>query len=65
MLNRRNTLSFISSVALGLGLGVGYAAAENWTIGFSQDTMDHPWRAYMVTSAEAQAKNYPAIKEFI
>ncbi len=65
MLNRRNTLSFISSVALGLGLGVGYAAAENWTIGFSQDTMDHPWRAYMVTSAEAQAKNYPEIKEFI
>jgi ribose transport system substrate-binding protein len=48
------------------------AAADNpygappWTIGFSQDTMDHPWRAFMVTSAEAQAKKYPGlIKEFI
>ncbi|MBY5825905.1 substrate-binding domain-containing protein [Rhizobium leguminosarum] len=48
------------------------AAADNpygappWTIGFSQDTMDHPWRAFMVTSAEAQAKKYPElIKEFI
>lgn len=37
-----------------------------WTIGFSQDTMDHPWRAFMVTSAEAQAKKYPdLVKEFI
>ena len=27
--------------------------------------MDHPWRAYMVTSAEAQAEKYPEIKEFI
>ncbi|MDX3975321.1 substrate-binding domain-containing protein [Shinella sp.] len=48
------------------------AAADNpygappWTIGFSQDTMDHPWRAFMVTSAEAQAEKYPElIKEFI
>lgn len=48
------------------------SAADNpygsppWTIGFSQDTMDHPWRAFMVTSAEAQAKKYPElIKEFI
>ncbi|MCA2412159.1 substrate-binding domain-containing protein [Rhizobium leguminosarum] len=40
--------------------------APPWTIGFSQDTMDHPWRAFMVTSAEAQAKKYPElIKEFI
>lgn len=37
-----------------------------WTIGMSQDTMDHPWRAYMVTSAETESKNYPdLIKEFI
>lgn len=34
-----------------------------WTIGFSQDTMDHPWRAFMVTSAEAQAKKYPDLIE--
>lgn len=40
--------------------------APPWTIGFSQDTMDHPWRAYMVTSAEAQAAKYPdLVKEFI
>ncbi|OCK59889.1 substrate-binding domain-containing protein [Bradyrhizobium sp. LMTR 3] len=54
----------------------GSAAAANvrqnpfgpppWTIGFSQDTMGHPWRAFMVTSAEARAKKYPElIKEFI
>ena len=65
MINRRKILSFISTAALGLGLAAGSAAAEGWTIGFSQDTMDHPWRAYMVTSAEAQAEKYPEIKEFI
>jgi len=65
MIIRRKLLSFISTAALGLGLAAGSAAAEGWTIGFSQDTMDHPWRAYMVTSAEAQAKQYPEIKEFI
>jgi len=42
-----------------------FAAEKQWTIGFSQDTMDHPWRAYMVTSARDQAKKYPEIKEFI
>lgn len=37
-----------------------------WTIGMSQDTMDHPWRAAMVTTAEAEAMNYPdLIEEFI
>jgi len=37
-----------------------------WTIGMSQDTMDHPWRAFMVTSAETESKKYPElIKEFI
>ncbi len=42
------------------------AGGPPWTIGFSQDTMDHPWRAYMVTSAEDQAKKYPdLIKRFI
>ena len=46
MFNRRKILSFFSTAALGLGLAVGSAAAEGWTIGFSQDTMDHPWRAY-------------------
>lgn len=65
MINRRKILSFFSTAALGLGLAAGSAAAEGWTIGFSQDTMDHPWRAYMVTSAEAQAKKYPEIAEFI
>jgi len=65
MINRRKLLSYFSVATLGLGLATGSAAAEGWTIGFSQDTMDHPWRAYMVTSAEAQAKNYPEIKEFI
>ena len=42
-----------------------FAAQKQWTIGFSQDTMDHPWRAYMVTSARDQAKKYPEIKQFI
>ena len=37
-----------------------------WTIGMSQDTMDQPWRAYMVTSAVTESKKYPnLIKEFI
>ncbi|MBO6636711.1 MAG: substrate-binding domain-containing protein [Roseitalea sp.] len=37
-----------------------------WMIGFSQDTMDHPWRAYMVTSAQAQSEQYPdLIEDFI
>jgi ribose transport system substrate-binding protein len=40
--------------------------APPWTIGMSQDTMDHPWRAYMVTSAVTEAKKYPdLIKNFI
>lgn len=65
MINRRKILSFFSAATLGLGLAAGSVAAEGWTIGFSQDTMDHPWRAYMVTSAEAQAKKYPEIEEFI
>ena len=65
MINRRVLLSSIPAAALGLGLAASSAAAEGWTIGFSQDTMDHPWRAYMVTSAEAQAMNYPEIEEFI
>lgn len=65
MIRRRKLLSFFSTAVLGLSLAVGSAAAEGWVIGFSQDTMDHPWRAYMVTSAEAQAKKYPEIKEFI
>src|SRR5690606_16015178 len=30
---------------------------------FSQDTMDQPWRAFMVTSAEAQSKQYPELIE--
>ena len=61
--------SMVSKAILSLSLLLGAAShsyAEGWTIGFSQDTMDHPWRAYMVTSAEAQAKKYPKlIKEFI
>lgn len=65
MINRRKMMTFFSTVALGLGLVTGSASADNWTIGFSQDTMDHPWRAYMVTSAEAQAGKYSEIKEFI
>ena len=72
MINRRHILSLLPAAALGFGLAGGAAAQENpygappWTIGFSQDTMDHPWRAYMVTSAEAQAETYPdLIDEFI
>lgn len=65
MINRRKMLAFFSTAALSLGLVTGSASADNWTIGFSQDTMDHPWRAYMVTSAEAQAGKYSEIKEFI
>ena len=68
MINRRKIMAFFSSAALGLGLVASSASADGhggWTIGFSQDTMDHPWRAYMVTSAEAQAGKYSEIKEFI
>lgn len=66
MIYRRKLLSTIPASVLALGLAASSAAAEGWTIGFSQDTMDHPWRAYMVTSAEAQAAKYPdLIDEFI
>jgi len=68
MINRRKIMAFFSTAALGLSFVTGSAFADGhggWTIGFSQDTMDHPWRAYMVTSAEAQAAKYPDIKEFI
>ena len=74
MTSRRNFISMIPAAALALGLTAAPSAfvddypfgSPPWTIGFSQDTMDHPWRAYMVTSAEAQAKQYPdLIKEFI
>jgi len=61
-----------AAAVVGLGFSSATLADENpfgpppWTVGFSQDTMDHPWRAYMVTSAEAQAKQYPdLIEEFI
>ncbi len=68
MINRRKIMALFSTAALGLSFVAGSASADGhggWTIGFSQDTMDHPWRAYMVTSAEAQAATYPDIKEFI
>lgn len=72
MTTRRQVLSLIASTAMAVGLSTSAMAQDNpygsppWTIGFSQDTMDHPWRAYMVTSAEAQAEKYPdLIKEFI
>ena len=69
MSSRYTLFSMVSKAILSLSLLLGVAShsyAEGWTIGFSQDTMDHPWRAYMVTSAEAQAKKYPKlIKEFI
>jgi len=65
MIKRRDLLSVASAALLGMGLATSASAQDSWTIGFSQDTMDHPWRAYMVTSAEAQAANYPEIKEFI
>lgn len=67
MIIRRTLMSFASVAALGVGIASSAAAdGPPWTIGFSQDTMDHPWRAYMVTSAEAQAEQYPdLIEEFI
>ena len=65
-------IALAAAGAMALGLGAPVLAQDNpygpppWTIGFSQDTMDHPWRAYMVTSAEAQAAKYPdLVKEFI
>ena len=68
----KRLISFLVTGAVALGLVSSATAQENpfgsppWTIGFSQDSMDHPWRAYMVTSAEAQSKKYPdLIKEFI
>ncbi|MGH1483933.1 MAG: substrate-binding domain-containing protein [Geminicoccales bacterium] len=73
MLTRRSLTALLPAVAMGVGvLGTSALAEDNpfgpppWTIGFSQDTMDHPWRAYMVTSAEAQSGKYPdLIEEFI
>ena len=72
MITRRQLASLVGATALVIGLGAGAVAQENpygappWSIGFSQDTMDHPWRAYMVTSAESQAGKYSdLIKEFI
>ncbi len=72
MINRRAMLSLAATASLTMCLGASAIAQDNpygpppWTIGFSQDTMDHPWRAYMVTSAETQAGNYPdLIDEFI
>ena len=72
MKSKTTILSLALATALGLGLTTHAVAQSNpfgeppWTIGFSQDTMDHPWRSYMVTSAEAQAENYPdLIQEFI
>ncbi len=73
MTTRRNLLLMApAAAALSLGFSSVTMADEYpfgpppWTIGFSQDTMDHPWRAYMVTSAEAQAEQYPdLVEEFI
>lgn len=68
----KRLISFLATGVVALGVVSSAVAQENpfgsppWTIGFSQDSMDHPWRAYMVTSAEAQSKKYPdLIKEFI
>ena len=72
MITKRQLIALVAAGAVALGLGSAALAQDNpfgpppWTIGFSQDTMDHPWRAYMVTSAEAQAAKYPdLVKEFI
>ena len=72
MITKRQLIALVVAGAVALGLGSAALAQDNpfgappWTIGFSQDTMDHPWRAYMVTSAEAQAAKYPdLVKEFI
>ena len=68
----KRLISFLATGVVALCVVSNAAAQENpfgsppWTIGFSQDSMDHPWRAYMVTSAETQSKKYPdLIKEFI
>lgn len=68
----KRLISFLATGVVALGVVLSAVAQENpfgsppWTIGFSQDSMDHPWRAYMVTSAETQSKKYPdLIKEFI
>lgn len=66
-MNRRSLIKSISFFALAASLGLTAAVQGQefpfgpppWKIGFSQDTMDHPWRAFMVTSAEEQAKKYP------
>ena len=56
------------SLALFFIMGNAFAAdypfgKPPWKFCMSQDTMDHPWRAYMVTSAEAQSKKYPKLVE--
>jgi ribose transport system substrate-binding protein len=70
-MNRRNLIASLGVLAMASSLGWSGAATaqENpfgpppWKIGFSQDTMDHPWRSFMVTSAEEQAKQYPDLIE--
>src|SRR5690606_25462691 len=70
-MNRRDLIASISFVALASTLSLSAAPLAQeypfgpppWKIGFSQDTMDHPWRAFMVTSAEEQAKQYPDLVE--
>lgn len=69
MIKRRNFLTLALAATLSIGMGTAAIAQDNpfgpppWTIGFSQDTMDHPWRAYMVTSAETQSEQYPDLIE--
>jgi ribose transport system substrate-binding protein len=68
MRTRRNFLTLIVAGTAGLAtfptLAQEYPfGPPPWTIGFSQDTMDHPWRAFMVTSAESQAAKYPDLIE--
>jgi ribose transport system substrate-binding protein len=68
MRTRRNFLTLIVAGTAGLAAAPTLAqeypfGPPPWTIGFSQDTMDHPWRAFMVTSAESQAAKYPDLIE--
>lgn len=71
-IDRRLLLGLATSFGLALGCSAPSMAQDYpygpppWMIGFSQDTMDHPWRAYMVTSAQAQSEQYPdLIEDFI
>lgn len=66
---RRITLVMLMLAAAGLALagcsGGQQPAAKKFVVGFSQSTMEDPWRIAMIESAKDEAKKYPDIELLI